>query len=892
MAWYHRLFNVVRPERLSRDLEREIRSHLEERADDLVAEGMSAADATNEARRRFGNRALQKERAREVDGYAWLEALVADTRYAIRALRASPGFTLVAVLSLALGIGANTAIFSLTNAVALKSLPVAHPEELVALNLGSGGDSFTNPLWEQLRDQPSLFAGSFAYGGNSFNLANGGEVRRVRGNWVSGGFFPVLGVRPIAGRLLDRGDDVRGCPAVAVVSAGFAEREFGGAALAVGKTLSLEGHPFQVLGVVDPAFSGIEVGRAPGIYAPICSEVVTTGRPDLLDARSRWYLSVMARPRAGMSVAQLGARLALLAPGIYAATVPGNWGAADKREYLKGSLAVKAAAGGISDLRQSYRDALFALMIVVGMVLLIACANIANLLLARAAARQREIAIRLAIGASRWRLIRQLLTESLLLSFGGAALGVLFARWASRLLVRFLSTGSRPVWLDLTLDMRALAFTIGVATVTGVLFGLAPAWRASKVDPQMAMKSGGRAITAGRTSHRIGKALVIGQVALSLALVAAAALLLGSFLRLATLDPGFRRDGVVLAQMDFGAAGFKDRQLVTGPSELLRRIREVPGVTSASASMITPIGHMAWNDFVLVPGFRPPSHRDSLAYFNQVSDGYFATLGTALVAGRDILPADMEAGRSVAVINETMAHRLFGTGSAVGRSFRTPDADSTSPPREIVGVVRDAKYQRLDEVTPATAYFPIGVGDRPNPVVTFEVRTERSQAEVVRQVVALAAAASPAITLEISTLSGQVSESLARPRLLATLSGFFGALALLLAMIGLYGTMSYNVTQRRNEIGIRIALGAGNPRVLRMVAGEAARLVAAGIALGGLLALATTRLLGSFLFGVTPTDTVTLASSAAVLALIGMLAALIPAVRASRLDPVEALREG
>ena len=892
MAWYHRLINVTRADRLSRELEREIAAHLAERTDDLIAAGMSDREAAEEARRRFGNRTLHRERAHDVDAMLWLEALVADTRYAIRALRASPAFTLVAVLSLGLGIGANTAIFSLTNAVALRSLPVAHPEQLLLVTMGGdGGEYFTNPLWEQIRTLQNVFPAALAYSGSEFNLANGGEVRIASGNWVSGGFFAALGVRPAAGRLLQPGDDVRGCPAVVAVSDGFAQREFGGDSRAVGRMVSLDGQPFEVVGVVDPGFLGMEVGRREDIYAPICAQVLTTHQPNVLDARSRWYLNIIGRPGPGVTVAQARARLAAAASQVFSATVPANWSADNQREYLKTKLDVRPAAAGLSELRKTYRQALLILMVVVGIVLLIACANIANLLLARAATRQREIAIRLAIGASRWRLIRQLLTESLLLSLSGALLGVVFARWASRLLVGFLSVNGRTVWLDLSLDGRVLGFTIGVATVTGILFGLAPAWRAAHVDPQAAMKSSGRGIVAGDVRHRLGKALVVGQVALSLALVAAAGLLLGSFHKLTTLDPGFRRDGVVLVQMNFGRAGFKGRQLVTVPTEMLRRVRDLAGVTAASASMITPIGHMGWNDVVLAPGFVPTRMRDSLANFNQVTDGYFTTLGTTLIAGRDITADDVAQARSVAVINETFAKRVFGSASPLGRAFRTPIGDSTSPPRLIVGVVRDAKYQRLDEVTPATAYFPLGVADGPNSVVNFEIRTGGSPAAIVRQVKSLAATVSPAVSLDITTLSTQVSESLTRPRLLAVLSGFFGALALLLAVIGLYGTMSYNVAQRRNEIGIRMALGAGNPRVLRMVIGEAARMVGLGIAAGALLALVSTRLVASFLFGVTPTDPTTLAVAALVLAMIALAAAAVPAWRAARLDPMKALRE-
>jgi predicted permease len=899
MAWYHRFLNVLRPGALWRDLDREIASHLAERADDLVAAGMSPEEAVYEARRRFGNSTAQKELVRDVDGLAWLEALVADTRYAVRSLRKSPGFTAVAVLSLALGIGANTAIFSLTNAVVLRALPVRAPEELVSVRIGDqSGEVLTNPIWEQLRDDSTVFAGALAYGSANFNLAQSGEVRRARGNWVSGSFFTVLGVRPAAGRLLLPADDVRGCAPVAVLSGGFARREHGGAADAVGRTVTVEGHPFEVIGVADPAFTGIEVGLPPDLYLPLCAQVITTGRADILDARSRWYLSIIGRLRPGMSVEQVDARLTGIAPRVFAATVPANWDAKGQRDYLAMKLRVRPAAAGLSELRDSYRRALFTLMVVVGMVLLIACANIANLLLARAAARQREIAIRLAVGVGRWRLTRQPLAESLRLSLRGAAGGVAFSQWARRLIVGLLSTGANPIWLDLSPDLRVLGFTIALATLTGVGFGLVPAWRASHVDPQATLKAGGRGLVRSSAARRMGRVLVGGQVALSLVLVAGSTLLLGSFRRLMTLDSGFDRSGVLLVAMNFRNAGTPDSQLIAAQTDLLRRIRAQPGLGAASASVITPIGRAGWNDFIIAPGFAPASMADSLAYFNQVSDRYFATMGTALLAGRDIVAEDITGRRNVAVVSEAFAKRVFGsTTAALGRSFRTPIGNGTSPPYEVVGVVGDARYERMDEEVKALAFFPLGVGDVPWAELNYEIRTAGDAGDAgdaggaVAQVRTLATAAHPGISLEFSTLAGQVAESLARPRLLAALSGFFGLLALLLAMVGLYGTMAYNVSQRRNEIGIRMALGAGNPRVLRMVVAEATRLLAAGVVAGTLLALATTRLVAAFLFGVSATDAATLSFSAGLLLVIGLAAAFAPAWRAAQLDPMAALRE-
>jgi len=889
MSWFRRLSNVFRGDRLSDDLDRELAFHIAAEADALEARGVPRADAEREARRRFGHRATLKERTRDADVLGWLEALVADLRYGVRSLGAAPLLSLVTILSLALGIGANTAIFSLTDALLLRPLPVAHPEQLRKLTMGSPDeDEFTNPLWERIRDRKELFAGAFAYGTDRFDLSTGGIERPAPAAWVSGAMFQVLGVRAAAGRLILPDDDVRGCAGVAVVSAGFAEREFGDAGRAVGRLLTLDGHAMQVVGVTDPDFFGLSVGRTADIYVPLCAQELFNGA-GVLDQRSRWYLSVVVRPDPSLGDAQFLARLRAAAPAVFAATVPPNFSADQQKKYAAGTLGAEPAATGMSDLRGRYAPALYILMALVGVVLVIACANIANLLRARGAARQREIAVRLALGAGRWRVVRQLLTESLLLALLGAAAGVLFASWASRAVVGFLSLGPASVWLDLSLDGRVLAFTAAVTVLTALLFGMAPAWRATRVDPQAALKAGGRG-AVGDARHRLGRGLVVLQVALSLALVAASGLLLGSFRRLVTLDPGFRREGLLLVRMDFGVAGYKDSQLVAVKTEALRRVRAIPGVSAAGASLLTPMSGMGWNEFALVPGYSPADARDSLIWMNEVSDGFFAAYGTALRHGRDLRGSEMGTTAHVAVINETAARHFFAGVDPIGRSFRLHGGKGDSAPFEVVGVVQDAKYRQLDEKPVPTAYVPLGQGPFAVPAATYALRTG-SPAAVTAAVRASAASLNPAISLGVTTMESQVARSIARPRLLATLSAFFGAVALLLAVVGLYGTISYSVTRRRNEIGVRMALGAGRQQVLGLVVGDAAWLIAGGIVTGALLAFAGTRLLASMLYDVSPADPATFALSALVMAAAGTAAALLPARRAARLDPMEALRE-
>ncbi|MEO8032030.1 MAG: ABC transporter permease, partial [Gemmatimonadota bacterium] len=535
MSLITRLRNLFDSDRHGRELDHELDFHIAERVDGLVAHGMERGEAERQARIQFGHRQGLKEDTRAIGIVAWIDTLGTDLRYAVRGLRANPGFTVTVVLSLALGIGANTAIFGLLNAVMLKSLPVADPAELVQVTRGEdAGDVFTNPMWEQLHQRRALFTGLLAFGDESFNLAQGGEARMVDAAYVGGDFFPTLGVVPAAGRLLTGADDVRGCPATVVLGHDFWLSEFAGAPEAIGKSLLLNGHPFQVVGVAPAGFFGVEVGRSNKLYAPICSVAIVQGANHPLDERSSWWLQVLGRPKPGLSLDQVNAGLAALAGPVMAASVP-NWDARNRDRYLKTPLTAIPATTGLSDLRTRYTPALLMLMSVVGLVLLIACGNVANLMLARGTVRQREIAMRLALGATRGRLIRQMLTESVLLALLGAAAGFLLARWGSVLLVQLLSTRRDVVSLDLSLDYRLLAFTIGVAVMTAVLFGLAPAWRSTRIDPQVAMRAHGRGVLEGGTRFTLGKALVLGQVALSLVLVLGAALMLRTFHTLATI---------------------------------------------------------------------------------------------------------------------------------------------------------------------------------------------------------------------------------------------------------------------------------------------------------------------------------------------------------------------
>ncbi len=819
-----------------------------------------------------------------------LDAFLQDLRYAIRALRSSPAFAAVAILSLALGIGANTAIFSLIDSVILKTLPVSHPEQLLQVTIGKDG-YYTNPIWEQVRDRQDVFSGIFAYGGGRFNLAAGGEARYAEGNFVAGQFFETLGLRTVLGRTLTPADDQRGCPGTAVLSYGFWQKEYGGRADVVGKNISLDNHPFEILGVIAPGFTGVDVGRAIDLYVPVCAEKIIRGENSMLDRRSTWWMRVIGRPKPGVPGSQVTARLKTLAPAIFEATTPPNWKPEDQASYRTRSFETQPVSNGLSNVRKEYQQALMILMGITGLVLLIACANVANLLLARSAARQREIAIRMALGSGRGRLIRQLLTESLILSLTGAALGILFAQWGTRLLVGFLSDGRGKTFLDLSIDSRVLAFTAGVAIVTALLFGLAPAWRGTRVNPQSAMKANSRGVIEG-SKFGLGKALVVLQVALSLVLVVGAGLMLSTFFRLETLDAGFEREHILLASVDLRNGHYPQERRSAVYREMLEHLRALPGVRSASASDLTPISGSSWNEDLQIEGYVSKGREDTLVWFNLISDRYFETLGTDLIAGRDFNSHDTPESTKVAVVNQSMAKKFFAGQNPIGKRYRTEEGNKMGAWIEIVGVVKDAKYEGLREKVLPTAYVPVSQEAKPNQTLTFEVRVAAGAPSALTSAVKSAIAdVNHDVSIQFKSFAVQVDESLARERLLATLSGFFGALALMLAMIGLYGVMSYNVARRRNEIGIRMALGAEQSHVLRMVLREVAILIVVGLAIGLGAAIGTTRFVESFLYGMKPNDPWTLFLSAAVLASVAALAGFLPARRASRLDPMTALRE-
>lgn len=898
MGW-SRLF---RRAQWDRERARELDAHLQIEIEENVARGLSPEEARYAARRKLGNPTLIREEIYTMNSLGFLEGLWQDLRYGVRALRHSPGFAAVALLSLALGIGANTAIFQLLDSVRLRMLPVSNPQELAEVQLtnkhGRMGNFFnwhsmlTYAQWEQLRDRHEAFSGVFASAPDQFNLAPRGEVHLVPGMWVSGDLFNVLGVQPILGRTFTAADDQHGCGAGpgAVVSYSFWQRELGGDASAIGRKLTIDYHPVEVLGVTPPSFFGLDVGHSFDLALPICSQPVLGGEDNYLDARYDWWLTVMGRLKPGWTLERASAYLGTISPGIFQATLPPGYDSDHIKKYLAFKLAAYPAGSGISQFREGASSPLGLLLAITGLVLLIACANLANLMLARASAREREIAVRLALGASRGRLIRQLLAESFLVALAGAAAGLFLARTLASFMVSFLSTQGNQVFLNLSPDWRVFGFTCGVAVMATILFGLMPALRATRLAPGMAMKAGGRGVTSSRERFGLRRALVVSQVALSLVLLVGALLFSRSLRNLLTVNLGFERTGILVTGVDLTQLNLPAARLASYKDDLLQRIRARPGVDSAAEAGIVPLSGSSTNRDVWMG--TSGASRAKASWLNFVSSDFFRTMGTPLVAGRDFNVRDTPASPKVAIVNEAFAREFAGGGNPIGkRLWQKGELGEPQIAYEIVGLVGNAKYQDLRENFSPIVYVPMSQNMSPDPTDQIVIRSHVPLSDVVSGVRQSIAQASPDIAIQFQPLQLMIHDDLLSDRLMATLSDFFGVLAALLAIIGLYGVMSYMVVRRTNEIGIRMTLGAGRGEILSMILREAGLLLAAGLVAGIALSLAAGRAAGSMLFGLKPYDPLTLALAAALLAVIALAAGYVPAVRASRLNPTEALRE-
>ncbi|HEY7304453.1 MAG TPA: ABC transporter permease [Bryobacteraceae bacterium] len=826
------------------------------------------------------------------------QAVVQDLAHGVRILRCNPAFSIASLLSLALGIGANTAIFQILDAIRLRMLPVDSPQQLAQIYVrdmsgarGSvNGDAvLTYPIWDQIRKRQQAFSGVFAWSGGDLNLSPSGDVRMVSSLWVSGEFFPILGIKPAAGRLFTAGDDYRGCgfPG-AVISYAFWQSEFGGHRSVIGRKLNLNGHAVVIVGVTASGFSGVDVGNTFQVALPLCS--ITPAWFNALDAGTFWWLNVMGRLKTGWSLPKAAAHLSTISSGVFAASLPSTYPRASVGNYLGMKLTAVQAATGVSGLRAQYSTPLLMLLAIASLVLLITCANLANLMLARASVRQREIAVRMSIGASRGRVIRQLMTENLCIAAFGAGLGLLVAAALSRLLISLLSADANSVHLDVHPDWRVLLFAATLAILTCILFGLMPALRAARLDPGPILKVASRGMTAGHERFSMRRLLVVSQVALSLVLVVGALLFVRSLQNLSRVPTGFRQQGILIADLSFARANPADVNAASYQRALLERVRAVPGVLSVSDATVIPIGGSSWSNKVWMEGSTQDRGIDSL--LNRISSGYFQTLDMRLLAGRDFDDHDGPGSPKVAIVNEAFAREIAKSSNPIGRSFRV-EATPSQPEIvfQIIGLVGNSKYRSLRENFKPIFYTPLSQDPDPMLGATLLIHSTLPPDRLMPSLRRAILQADPGAHFEFRQFRNQIEQSLRPERLMAALSSGFGALAAVLSTIGLYGVISYLVARRRNEIGIRMALGADRKAIFALVLRESCVLLGAGLAVGAVLSIAAGRFARAFLFELTPYDLATLITACLLLASVGVIAAYPPARRAAGMTPLDALRE-
>ncbi len=893
-ALFRYLLYLLRRSDHDAELREEIESHRAHRQDALERAGLAPAAASQASRRAMGNVTLAIEDVRDPWMLRLLDSARQDIRDAIRGLRKSAGVSAVVIGTLMLGIGANTSLFSIFNSLIVRPLPVRDPGSLALLTSGS----WSYPVWQQIKlRETDLFDGSFAWSRETFNLAQGDRPVAVDGAYVSGGFFDVLGVRAFRGRMLTPADDSAGLPngPVAVISYRFWRQHFAGADDAVGRQLTV--HPqhlsFIIVGVMPPGFSGADVGRMADVMLPFAAEPIMKGRESVLEVVGQSWLEIMVRLKPGQSIEHANAALQGVQPQIRAAVVPRLIAdPAFVKRYLTHPLTLAPSAAGASRLRGQFETPLFAMVVAVGLVLLVACANIASLLLARALARRGEFSVRLALGGSRWRLARLLFIESLLLAVIGATLGLVFAKWSSALLVQQLGS---TVALDLSLDWRVLVFTVTLTCLCAISAGMAPMAGVKSVAPGDALKSAGRSI-AGDRRFAVRGALVVAQLAVSFILVIAAGLFLRTFASLSQLPLGFVPEPLVVVQVNLLASGIPREERSTCVARLRDAAAAMPGVRSASASVVRLLNGGGWfsnNRVAVGDGPMLPEDNRRRVWRDAITPGWFETMGIPLLSGRDFNDRDRIGGPPVAVVNEAFARRYLPAQRVIGQTLRM---DSDNGPRyEIVGVVADAVYTAPRDGMLPTLYVPLAQREPQewgsNAVITIKTMSGQ-RAFVERDVATALTQADPKIVFTSRTFDQMVEATAIQERLVAMMSGFFGALALLLAGLGLYGMVAHAVSARRTEIGLRMALGARPGGISRLVFRRVGVLIAAGLALGVAGSWWAARFVAPLLFQVDARDPRTFSGTAVVLVAVAVLAAWVPARRAARLDPASVLREG
>jgi predicted permease len=906
-SFFRKLSWLTQRRRKEDELRDELQFHLNEEAEQHQAEGLAMEEARRAASRDLGNITLLKENTRAMWTWTLWEQLMQDLRYAVRTMIHNPAFTMLAALSLALGIGANTAIYSFMDSILLRSLPVSDPVSLVMLNwhrqdrgrsvvhgihgstyddpkLGITADIFPYPAFELFQKNDSAFASVFAYygGGGSITLTIKGQAEVGHSAYVSGDYFRGLGVPPAAGRLIIPDDDRAGAPAIAVASFAFSQEHFGGAASAAGQSILLNNVPFTVVGVTQPEFFGVNPGAAPDFYLPMHANLLLGGaNPSSYLNKNEYWIEIMARLRPGVGMAQAQATLAPLFQQWVASTA-----ANDQERANLPALLVKEGAGGMDVLRRRYSKPLYVLITLVGLILAIACANVANLLLARAAARQREMALRISVGASRLRVVRQLLTESVLLASLGGVLGVLFAIWGVRFLTLLLENGRTNLTLHADLNWRVLCLAAALSFLTGILFGLAPALQSTRVSVMGALKE----IRAGQTGSRLRvnlrHVLVVSQIAISLLMLVAAGLFVRTLSNLQSVQLGFNRESVLLFQLNARQAGLRDPEMASFYEDLRKRFSAVPGVRNVSLSNSPLIGDGTWATDVSVANTPAIG-----ATFLAVGPAFFTTMQIPMLLGREIGERDQPGSPVVAVINDRFAKANFGNDNPVGRHLMFGGGRIAARDMEIVGVSKDARYGDLKGRVPPVVYIPYKQGAWPVKGMTYALRTAGDPlvyVNTIREIVHQADARVPVASAR--TQVAQIDQTINQEITFAKLCTAFAFLALTIACVGLYGTMSYNVARRTGEIGIRMALGAQRGSVVRMVLGEVVVLAAAGLAISVPTALGASKLVESFLFGMKPNDPRALTAAVVTLLSAALLAGYFPARKASRIDPTVALR--
>ncbi|HEY2819965.1 MAG TPA: ABC transporter permease [Candidatus Acidoferrum sp.] len=813
-----------------------------------------------------------------------------------RSLRKSPGFAITAILTLALGIGVNASIFQLMDAVRLRSLPVTDPGRLASVEVQGGVNSFipvrasdlSYPLWDQVRERQEGFSSVFAWRTNRVRIGQGVDERKAVALWLTGEAFNTLGIFPAKGRFFSPEEDKPGCGMPgAVISYAFWQSQFGGQDSAIGSNILIERKPTRVLGVTPPRFFGLEVGHTFDFALPLCStssyheDLPYFTRPDY------FFLTVMGRLKFDWTLARASAQLQSISPGIIAATVPTGYSNSAIETYRRYQLAAYPAGHGVSAL-ESYDSSLWLLFGITTLVLLIACANLANLMLVRGNSRQREIAVRLALGASRWRLIRQSLAEGLILALAGAILGMLLAAAFSRAIVWFISSTRDAVALDLGLDWRVFAFTTALAVITCALFDLWPAVRSSQTNPGIALKSGSRGTTQGRDRFSFQQTLVVAQIAVSMVLLVGALLFVRSFRNLITYNPGFREDGIVLGYFNLSHRKLTDLESYDrAVRDLLAQIRANPGVDSAATTTHVPLNGSNWQ--LVIRG----AQSEGTSKFTWISPSYFETMDIPLLAGRlfsDEL--DTRSSPHVMIVNEVFAHTFFGHDNPVGKAVRTIEEPGYPGIEfQIVGVVKDTKYGSLRDPIPPESYAPNTQFPPGQKAAFVFIHTSMPPDRVIPILRASVQQMDPEMDHELFVYQSTVEDTLSQERMMALLSGSFGGLAALLTMVGLYGVISYITTMRRNEIGIRMALGADRGNVLGLISRQTLRMLGAGVLLGILISLAATRGASSLLFGLHPNDPLSIIYATALLVVVALLAGYLPARRASLINPSSALRD-